>query len=65
MNLNKPTSYPSVCLTEFFQRKDIKNLSFIRSWNQVPWILGGLDFMGSSPKQNFGQVPVQPRGLKF
>ena len=37
-----------------------KNLSFIRSWNQVPWIWAGFEsqLLGSSPKQGFGWVRV-------
>ena len=29
----------TLSLTEFFLWWDIKNLSFIMSWNQVPWVL--------------------------
>ena len=32
----------AVSLTEFVLQEDIKNLSFIRSWNQAPWVLAGL-----------------------
>ena len=35
---------------EFILRWGIKNLSFIRSWNQVPWVLAGFK--------------SQPRGFK-
>ena len=31
----------TLSLTEFFLSWDIKNLSFIRSWNQVLWVLAG------------------------
>ena len=31
----------TLSLTEFFEQWDIKNLSFIRSWNQVLWVLSG------------------------
>ena len=34
-SVNKSTCYLSLCLTEFFLQWDIKNLSFIRSLNQV------------------------------
>ena len=44
LNPNKSTSYLSLCLTEFFLQWDIKNLSFIRSWNQAPWALARLKF---------------------
>ena len=33
----------TVSLTEFFLQCDIKNLSFIRSWNQAPWVLTGCE----------------------
>ena len=64
--LNKSTSYLSLCLSEFFLRWDIKNLSFIRSWNQVPWVLAGFEsqpcgfgslWLGSSPG-TWVQVPI-------
>ena len=29
----------AVSLTEIFLQWDIKNLSFIRSWNEAPWAL--------------------------
>ena len=40
-SLNKSTCYLSLSLSEFFLRWDIKNLSSIRSWNQVLWVLTG------------------------
>ena len=30
-------------ITEFFLSWDIKNLSFIRSWNQLQWVLAGFE----------------------
>ena len=33
----------TVSLTEFFLQWNIKNLSFIKSWNQAPWILAGFE----------------------
>ena len=32
----------TVSLTEFFLQWDIKNLSFIRSWNQALWVFARL-----------------------
>ena len=29
-------------ITEFFLQRDIKNLSFIRSWNQALWVFARL-----------------------
>ena len=40
LNLSKSTSY-TLHLTEFFLQWDIKNLSFIRPWNQILWVLAG------------------------
>ena len=37
-------SYLLLCLSLIFLQWDIKNLSFIRSWNQAPWFLAGLKF---------------------
>ena len=31
----------TVSLTEFFLQRDIKNLSFVRFWNQALWVLAG------------------------
>ena len=44
LNLNKSTSYLFLCLSLNFLQWDIKNLSFIRSWNQVPWFFAGFEF---------------------
>ena len=33
----------TLSLTEFFLWRDIKNLNFIRSSNQVPWVLAGFE----------------------
>ena len=33
----------TVSLTEFFLQWNIKNLSFIKSWTQAPWILAGFE----------------------
>ena len=32
----------ALSLTEFFLQWDIKNLNFIRSWNEAPWVLARL-----------------------
>ena len=58
--LNKSTSHISLFLTEFILQWDIKNLNFIKSWDQVCDL--NLKVMGSSPSLGFGRIWVLAHG---
>ena len=58
LNLNKSASYLSLCLSLNILQWDIKNLTFIRWWNQTTWVLA--EFKSQSDMTEWLSITQSP-----